>query len=868
MQLKTRFFDLFSNVSRDTTSSWDETFYYLTERFSREFFNKKSQQLLALLTESSDSLEQGNPLDGRRTRDDDQFQEIESLMDSLDDQTVLHLLLDEDLLGTILEQHVVDNRKSRGMYFTPPAIIEKILEETLDQKVNTLLENLKQKIKHFKKEMTDKKQVTHAFLKTFRELQELTVVDPACGSGKFLVASFKRLRKAYLTLGKLWDEVTVSGLTIEGQSFIPSSNINDPVTLNFAIILPQLRGIDKNHQAVFLTRLKLLILAITSIPPESRDWNVVVNGCFLLCWTIQRGDSLLHAPLDVQLKVLNDPDVKKQLKFLIKRWNERERWFRHSSKVKNFVEDCNEMQNQLNRSVIEEINEKDLGITASLKIQDSFHWALTWWDGFIQVNEHEEVSLKSKGGFSIIVGNPPYFTIRGKGKGHLQRTQYHEYFKKDPFWKRWFRSQSDIYYYFIMDGVQHLQLEGKLGFIVEDYWIENDHADRLREYLLTRTRVEKIVKFDEVTFLTKVFHSLVIIILSRTSHWDHHAPVIIEKHSAPSSSDSGGTFDQERQRFEIPRRILGKGKWVLTPTWKEFWKLRKNGLNIVPLGDLPRSLITRHPLEFDFDCNLSKTTKTNDKIEGIARVFQGMSPGRKDVFVLPKKRALELKLEEEFLRPLIVNSDVRRYHIRFSDKMIIYPRLIRHLDVAPRLSMYLESHKSKLLKGSDRKRLLEQGRIRWFDYNVYRNYKLFESTKPKIICPYRSTITKFALDDQKSLFTTDCYGIVLKDSARIDLYYLLGLLNSSVIERWYRHLGKRKGRVFEMFSNPLRRIPILMASPSDQQYVKKRVLEIIRLTKMDDYSLNLDEMEKKERNEKIKALSSEINEKIESLHGF
>ena len=101
----------------------------------------------------------------------------------------------------------------------------------------------------------------------------------------------------------------------------------------------------------------------------------------------------------------------------------------------------------------------------------------------------------------------------------------------------------------------------------------------------------------------------------------------------------------------------------------------------------------------------------------------------------------------------------------------------------PNVQRYLLTNKRKLEAGPDRQKLMKSGKIRWFDYSVYRNLELFQTSDVKIICPYRSQLPRFALDRAGSFAATDVYAILPKDKS--DIHSVLGILNSDFLQFWY-----------------------------------------------------------------------------------
>jgi len=47
-----------------------------------------------------------------------------------------------------------------------------------------------------------------------------------------------------------------------------------------------------------------------------------------------------------------------------------------------------------------------------------------------------------------------------------------------------------------------------------------------------------------------------------------------------------------------------------------------------------------------------------------------------------------------------------------------------------------------------------------------------------------------------------------KKAENINIYFLLGILNSKVIFFWLYHRGKRKGETLELYATPLSQIPV------------------------------------------------------------
>lgn len=94
-----------------------------------------------------------------------------------------------------------------------------------------------------------------------------------------------------------------------------------------------------------------------------------------------------------------------------------------------------------------------------------------------------------RGGFDVIVGNPPYLYSAGQEnekyfKSHFHLSQY----------------QTDFYVYFIEQAILKLRDKGYLGMIVSDSWLKGKYFANLREYVLEQTKLHHVTVFDYPPF--------------------------------------------------------------------------------------------------------------------------------------------------------------------------------------------------------------------------------------------------------------------------------------------------------------------------------------------------------------------------------
>ena len=156
-----------------------------------------------------------------------------------------------DLLGNIYEQYlgvvlrgtekrvkldlISGKRKKMGIYYTPKYIVDYILDNTL---------------------------VEYAKDKTLDEILDMKVVDPACGSGSFLLDAFEELKK-------IIEERLRKGEKSKSPQFSYFKNRLD-LGQKSAILQRCIYGVDLDEKAVELTQLNLLLKILEEETRETK----------------------------------------------------------------------------------------------------------------------------------------------------------------------------------------------------------------------------------------------------------------------------------------------------------------------------------------------------------------------------------------------------------------------------------------------------------------------------------------------------------------------------------------------------------------------------------------------------------------------
>lgn len=289
------------------------------------------------------------------------------------------------LEGTAIDR-TNTKRKKDGVFYTPKYITKYIVENT----VGKLCEEKKVALEILEEEyFTDKKRQKKVIqglvekLEIYRKwLLQLTICDPACGSGAFLNQALDFLIDEHQYIDELQAKLF-------GDALVLSDMEN-------SILENNLFGVDLNEESVEIAKLSLWLR--TAQP--NRKLNDL-NG------NIKCGNSLID-----DVKVAGDK-------------------------------------------------------------------AFNWQQAFPKVFE--------KGGFDVIIGNPPYGATLNENDVQYFRKKYSTVI-----------GHSEVYYLFTEKAINDLVKKGSyIGYIIPNAWLSNKYARKLRELLIDETRIEKLINFNK-----------------------------------------------------------------------------------------------------------------------------------------------------------------------------------------------------------------------------------------------------------------------------------------------------------------------------------------------------------------------------------
>ena len=441
------------------------------------------------------------------------------------------------------------------------------------------------------------------------------------------------------------------------------------------------------------------------------------------------------------------------------------------------------------------------------------------------------------GGFDIVVGNPPYL---GE-KGH---TQVFEPIKNSPLGRRFYLGKMDYFYYFFHLGLDMLKPGGTLSFITTNYFITATFARKLIEDIAARSTVIRMLNFNELKLFESAAgqHNMVTVLTKGSFPIRARTTVVLPQVSGKASTELiEAVFAGDptvASTFELLQsELFGDGT------------LRLSNSSSNPLEQVLNH-IQSHSMRIDrhFAVKQGVLTSADTVSKSHLKKFD-IDPSLlgSGIYVLSAKEVEKLGLdahELEIVKPWYKNSDIDRFYANTKpDSYLIFAdKRTKSLESRPKLAGHLNRFSDIIQNSSSNAPYLHRPRGINFD-------------SPKIITPYKTPTTRFALVNEPWYASADVYYIVPK-TEQLSLLAMLGILNSKLMLAWLAIRGKRKGSLLELYEEPLAALPLpiwILEEP-------KLLAEIERLV------LEAQKIRKQERSADISSIEAAIDEAVFMLY--
>ncbi len=783
--------------------------------------------------------------------------------------------IDPEMLGKVFENLLEENlRKGKGTYYTPREIVHYMCQESLinylvteskidEEKIRKLV--TQDSIIDLSKDIDEQlKQKSIVFTDEEVEgldklLKDIKVVDPACGSGAFLVGM---LQLIIHTRRRLTDYLVL---------FSKSTKNRSEYQLKKETIQNCIYGVDIDPGAVEIAKLRLWLSLVVDY--ELEEIEPLPN----LDYKVMQGNSLLEElVLGNTVIKLFDPNLvmtkKKKMKNLfeeekqkdlfekqsqVKRIimqldNLRKKYFRISDlsekfQVKKQIEDIE--QNLVKECVDREIKKLDvqlknigqyivpgIGMTEkdakrvakTLSIQASimemwqefresgvrpfFLWRLYFADVF-----------QEKGGFDIIIANPPYIQLQ-KNQGELANLYNGKRYET-------YDRMGDIYCLFYEKGIELLKNSGILCYISSNKWMRARYGEKLRQFFL-KYNPKILIDLGPDVFETATVDTCILLVQKSKNKNKSRAITINEK-----KKDSIDIAQILKERGVILPN-LSKGAWFI---------------------GTPKEQKLKEKIE-----RIGKPLKKWD-----VKIYRGILTGLNEAFIIDQKTYDKLVTEDpkskEILKPILRGRDIKKYRYEWEGLWLINihngyinenGQQIDPINVNdyPVVKRYLIQFYDKL-KNRDDKGITP--------YNLRHCAYIEEFEKEKMVWQEIVREPSFAYDTKK--FYCEATTFLMTGE---NLKYLLAILNSKSASFFFKKfyagggLGDEGYRYKKAFLENLPIPPIIPQNKSTAKKIENLVDKILALTRSKNYSAN------ETKQKRVKEYEKEIDKLVYKLYGL
>lgn len=225
-------------------------------------------------------------------------------------------------------------------------------------------------------------------------------------------------------------------------------------------------------------------------------------------------------------------------------------------------------------------------------------------------------------------------------------------------------------------------------------------------------------------------------------------------------------------------------------------KLTERGKPLQKVCDITRGL----------DSSADRVTEKNIGILPTRKVEQlGIKKGD-GIFLLSENEKDSLQLlpnELEVVKPTYKNSNICPYFVDIDEKLfILYLKKDTDISSYPNILNHLEKFREIIESRGGH----EKGELGWYSLHRPRNEKLLSSNK--IVCSRwgEKGIEYYGFQTGEYYEGTDTWLIVPKESVRENVLYILGILNSALIKTWMVEKVQRRGYTSQsaLFEIPFR----------------------------------------------------------------
>jgi methylase of polypeptide subunit release factors len=366
-----------------------------------------------------------------------------------------------------------------------------------------------------------------------------------------------------------------------------------------------------------------------------------------------------------------------------------------------------------------------------------------------------------KGGFDIVIGNPPYVRFQDLNK-ELRSNLHND-------WCTLKTGNYNLYFAFFELGIKIMKEDGILGYITPNNYFTSLAGIQLREYLASNKLTQKIIDFNHLKLFEAQTYTAITFLKKQKSSFFYY-----EKVDSYKTLNSLDKLNYSKVFF----KDLKKEKWrILREIDQESIKeIEHIGWKLGNITDIRVGIATcKDSVYFVDGANL------------------------KDGFYLKEYKGKDYLIEKEITKPIVKISDFKnQYELNKNNRRIIFPyqkingkaEIIKDSELQ-RLYPYCHSY---LLSAKTELATRDKGNVEYPEWYAYARTQGLTFFGKKLLTPTFSAEPRFLLEEDEDALFCNGYAIYLMDRSglffeqnqQLELDILAKILNSCVMEYYIK----------------------------------------------------------------------------------
>ena len=731
------------------------------------------------------------------------------------------LSIDPEMLGRIFENLLAEvnpitgesARKNTGSFYTPREIVEYMVDTSLlyylEDKAKVDKEKLQAIISYGREDDEQTPTTPQENRSVVDALDQLTILDPACGSGAFPIGVLQKVVYILQQVdpdGRIWFEKQIKNIpSVEMRRDLEAKfeDENYDYIRKLGVIRQSIFGVDIQSIATEIAKLRCFLTLVIEENVDDDKQNRGIHPLPNLDFKFVTANTLVGLTSDAanQTNLLEDRSQIEELARI------RDSYFTASSEERmelkmEFI--------QLQRKML--IMYRD---TLHQQVSTKYD-KLMCWEPF----DNEKTDWFSPrwmfgvDGFDIVIGNPPYV--------HLEDMKDEAARLYEPLGFATYVKRGDLYVLFIERGVNLLKTGGILTYITSNKWMRAEYGKKLRNYLTEKVHPVQLVDLGGGVFESATVDTD-ILVLKKENYSEPTQAV------AASEGMSAKNIESYVAQNAVKIRFKKDDNWaILSPIEQSIKdKIEKYG---VPLKD------------WDI------------------RINYGIKTGCNEAFIIDEETRAKLVQEDpksaEIIRPVLRGRDIKRYGYDWAGLYVILAIFGSHKYMEtkyPAVYKHLLQFKDKLEKRGQC-RYLSSGKVNNPDDPKYPGYpgmhhwlELDNNPSKEYMDDFDKQNIAWQRITRENTFCATNPGFVILDSmayladVKSHANYLLAVLNSKLIKFWIKKNVPEYGSTgFRLANQFLEVIPVPITIQGATQNKISRLVEDFQEKNNDEILTNID----------------------------